>query len=172
MYVCRSLLVNPFGGRRNTSSADSSAWVRWSANRSPGMRMPLVVVRVPVMAARASVESTCAIPNHPYRLVRVVRVARGGFAGIPDQPQRPVDRRRAADCDLLQGHRADSSAQLPELPPARTRWRRCRCSTYEDARPYAAAIKRRTASAAGKARCRRGTSRRASASSTTRTTSP
>ena len=46
------LLVNPFGWQRNTSSADSSAWVRCSANRSPGMRMPLVVVRVPVMAAR------------------------------------------------------------------------------------------------------------------------
>ena len=49
------MLVKPCGWHRKISKADNRAWVRRSANRSPGMRAPVAVVTVPVIAARASV---------------------------------------------------------------------------------------------------------------------
>ena len=45
MSARRSLLVNPFGLAAGTaSSAASRAWLRCSASRSPGMRVPVLVV--------------------------------------------------------------------------------------------------------------------------------
>ena len=45
---------------------------------------------------------------------------------------------------LYKGHRADSAAQLRELPSRRRRRARCRMTTYEEVRPWARAIKQRT----------------------------
>ena len=77
---------------------------------------------------------------------------------------------RAGGRDVHQGHRADPAAQLPELPPARP--------GGADVAPHlrrGAAVGARPSSSAPRirdkaARCRPGTSRRTSASSSTRTT--
>ena len=51
---CAQISGEAVGVRRgNTSSAESKARLRWSAKRSPGTRVPVAVVRVPVMACSA-----------------------------------------------------------------------------------------------------------------------
>ncbi len=62
---------------------DSSAWVRCSANRSPGMRAPVAVVRVPVMACQGVGAGDRVVAE----LLDAQQASVGGVADLPQRGQ-------------------------------------------------------------------------------------